>query len=292
MNCLQQAAVSVFFLAGMVSIHAQILDPGWKPSLGEAFPLALKDNRVVLTEAVLVTPNQVLPAGTLARNVFTLPDAKAIQKANRVTKIDQLDETYASKRTKISAIDPEADPRDNYEKAVDSMAAAPPWTQVDKFAAFFHIAQADSYMFAYQTNAGSPPQVVQFRLPERLLLSETDGAVKVRAVGIDSAAERAGLPSGVQLVRVGDADLEGSLQKFIKVYPLEKEKAQLAGRPLALTYRSPDGSGLKTVELRVPISLKSKAGLFDDIPMDTKPKPAPEKKTETPQVETMPDKAP
>lgn len=292
MHRLQQASVTLLLLAGMVSLQAQVTDPGWKPSLGEAFPLALKDTRVVLTEAVLVTPNQVLPAGTLARNVFTLPDAKAVQKANKVTKIDQLDETYASKRTKISAIDPEADPRDNYEKAVDSMAAAPPWSQVEKFAAFFHIAQADSYMFSYQTNAESPPRVVQFRLPERLLLSEADGAVKVRAVGIGSAAERAGLPPGVLLVRVGDADLEGSLQKFIKVYPVEKEKAQLAGHPLALAYRAPGGGELKTVELRVPISLKSKAGLFDEIPTDTKPKAPPEQKPGTPQVETMPVPAP
>ena len=276
-------------LAVPLLLRAQINDPGWNPSLGEAFPFALKENRVVLTEAVLVTPNQVLPAGTLARNIFSVPDARAVERATKVKKSTQIEETYASKRTEISAIDPEADPRDNFEKTVDSLAKAPAWTQVEKFAAFFHVAPSDSYFFSYQANPAEPPRVVQFHLPEKLLLSEVDGKVKIRSVGIGSAAERAGLQAGVQLVRVGGADLEGSLQKFIKVYPVEKEKAQLAGQPLALVYRSLEGGELKTVNLRVPISLKSKAGLFDDIPMDSKPAKKP---ADSPQVETVPTQAP
>lgn len=275
-------------LAAMGTLIAQQAENAWKPSLGEAFPLGVKDGRVVLTEAVLVNSLQVLPAGSLARNIFMTPDTKAVEKANKKKKKNEFEERYATNRPAISAIDPEADPRDNFERAVDQLASGEAWTQVEKFAAFFHIAPSDAYLFAYQSSAEAPPSVVQFRLPEKLLLTEAGGKVMVRSVGVGSAAERSGLPAGAELVRVGETDLEGTLRKFITAYPKEKEKAQLAGRPLALTYRTAESPEPKVAELRVPLSLKSNAGLFDDIPLDSKPAP----KTEQPQVETAPGMAP
>jgi hypothetical protein len=282
--------VAILCLSGVALLEGQTSDPGWKPTLGEAFPFTVENGRVILTESVLVTPLQVLPAGTLARNVFTVPDTKAVERATKIKKSSELEDRYAGKRTKISAIDPEADPRNNFEKAVDLLALEEAWTQVEKFAAFFHIAPADSYMFAYQANAEAPPQVVQFRLPERLLLTEKDGVVRIRSVGIGSAADRAGLTPGAELVRVGKTDLQGSLQQFIKAYPKEKEEAQLAGHPLSVAYRLAGQTELKTAELRVPISLKSKAGLFDEIPLDSKPAPKKENPAEpgNPLIESTP----
>ncbi|MDX6765624.1 MAG: hypothetical protein SFU85_02425 [Candidatus Methylacidiphilales bacterium] len=283
-----QRALCLLVLVGALGSPVRAADNEWVPGLGEAFPLAVKDGRVVLTESVLVTPIQILPAGTLARNIFPIPEEKVIASTDKNRRREQFKERYGSKESQITAVDPENDPRLFYERAVQTLAGQEAWTGVDKFAAFLQAAPADSFLFAFQESASSPPGVSKFQFPEKLLLSESAGAIRVRAVVAGSAPGQAGLRAGDRLVRVGSTELQGSLKTWMRAFPLEKEKAQIEGRPLSVAYLPADGGELRTAEIRVPISLKSNAGLFNDIPLDSKPAPKPDK----PQVETLPPDGP
>lgn len=270
---------AAFFVLLVRPGHSQSGGSGYEPSLGEAIPLEVRDGRVMLAETLLAGTGLVLPAGTLLRNAFPPPTAKEIQRADRTRK-DELLETYGSREVGISAINPEDDKRTQEEKALDVKAAGPAWPEPIRFSAFFHAGPTTAYYVAIQSSPEAKPQVVQFRFPDSLVLTERDGILRVRAVGNGSAMAKAGMKAGMELVAVGGEALTGGLATYPRALSRAREAAQLEGRTVPLTVRLPGGE-TRDLALGVPRSLKNPNDLFSDLlaPARTEagtPPPAPQ----------------
>ena len=62
--------VFFLFLLPVAQPFAGEWDPKMEPPLGLALPLVVTNNRVALSEDILLAPNKVLPAGTVLRTIF------------------------------------------------------------------------------------------------------------------------------------------------------------------------------------------------------------------------------
>lgn len=270
---------------GMIAASAQTGGSGFSPSLGEALLLDEKDGVVTLRESLLATRNFIIPAGTQLRVAFRPPDKNDVKKATQGRKSNQLEETYSGRRTGISAIDPNDDPRSIMERTLDYKARETTWKDALLFSGMFHSLPTDGYYVAIQSSPEAAPEVIQFRFPEDLLLVESEGAVKIRAVGIGTAAEKALLRSGMTILAVGSTSLDGTLNSFVNAYSAERELAKNSG-VLLLTVQSSYGGPPRKIELRVPRSLSNPDDFFSDILTKPPSKPDPATRAPAPTVET------
>jgi hypothetical protein len=248
---------------GMIAASAQTGGSGMIPSLGEAMPLEARDGAIVLARPIALAPGRILPAGTIFRNAFRIPDAKEIARANQGRNSSKLEELYSGRRSGISAL--EGDTRTEFERALEFKAREPAWSDVRQMAAFLHALPADDYYVAVQSTPEAKPEVVQLRFPEGLLLAQEPQGVRLLAVLADSPAGRAGLPPGSWIEAVGGTPIEGSLETFLRTLPRARRLGQESNGLLTLALRTAPGADIQNFSIRLPRSLSNTKDFFSDI---------------------------
>lgn len=242
---------------------------GMTPSLGEAMPLEVRDGAIVLARPIALAPARILPAGTIFRNAFRIPDAKEIARANQGRNSSKLEELYSGRRSGISAL--EGDTRTEFERTLEFKAREPAWADVRQMAAFLHTLPADDYYLALQSTPESKPEPLQLRFPEGLLLAQEPDGVRLLAVLIDSSAGRSGLPAGAWVEAVGGIPIQGSLETFLQALPRARRSGQEGDGHLTLVLRTAPGAEPQTFRIRLPRSLSNTNDFFSDIQAEPKP---------------------
>jgi hypothetical protein len=226
-------------------------------------PLEARDGAIVLARPIALAPGRILPAGTIFRNAFRIPDAKEIARANQGRNSSKLEELYSGRRSGISAL--EGDTRTEFERALEFKAREPAWSDVRQMAAFLHTLPADDYYLALQSTPEAKPEPLQLRFPEGLLLAQEPQGVRLLAVLTDSPAGRAGLPAGAWVEAVGGIPIQGSLETFLQTLPRARRIGQEGDGHLTLALRTAPGGDAQNFRIRLPRSLSNTEDFFNDI---------------------------
>ncbi|NBR71559.1 MAG: hypothetical protein EBT75_05625 [Proteobacteria bacterium] len=197
---------SFFFLllTLLAQSHATEWDPKMEPALGLAFPLEVKKDRVVLSQDLLLTPDKVLPAGTVLRTIFrpvTLTEGE--KKTRRGVDEDSFSRVAPKVTTKGLMTET--------ERKVMDRAYGTVWTNPIDFRRTLELTTPDNLRFVLEPAPGvTPPPVEIPSFPDGLcvvgnpsphilsVLKESPGA-KAGFRGGDSILEIAGQPAGDNL---------------------------------------------------------------------------------------------
>lgn len=246
------------------------------PSLGIAMPIELRNDQVILSRSIALAPSRLIPAGTILRNAFRIPEAADIKRATQGRKTTELEKTYGGRRTGISALDP--DTRTEFERTLAFLAKQSPWNDLQRFRAMFHALPTDQYFLTLQATPDATPEPLQLSFPLDLLLAQENNSVRVLAVTLDSAAARAGITPGSIILTIGSTPVQGSLDTLLKALPRERRTAQQSTGQLSLTIQQTPDASPRTVHLRLPRSLSNPNDFFSDLtatPPDSSTAPEP-----------------
>ncbi|MFQ3671707.1 MAG: hypothetical protein SNJ84_09650 [Verrucomicrobiia bacterium] len=231
---LRRAALLTCFWIGSMTSLAIETGEDLVPGLGEVIPLETRDGRVLFRYATLVNPTAIVPAGAVARTVFTLPRPTDADVRSIRHRADKRVAYSANKLPDTRALDqsPEA-------KAAEERALRTVWNEDMRFrSALLRMRLADLRLI-YENPLTGTIEAQGFTFPENLLLAEIDGTVTVLAVGVGSRAERLGLKNGAKLRAINGKPLHSGLSDFQKLYLPEKNASRDAGRPLVFQVSFP-----------------------------------------------------
>lgn len=270
----------VLFLIVMVGWGLGLLSEGravetgeeMTPMLGEVFPLEKIEKGVRITRPVLINLTTIIPAGSVARNIFVPPranDADVRQQRHR-----------EEKKVAYSAIkvpDMRQDGRSPEVRAAEERANKVRWEDDMQFrVALLRMRLIEAFL-VYDDAATGQAKMESFAFPENLFLAEMDGVVTVLAVGNNSNAERAGIKAGTRILGLNGERFERGLISFQNRYVVERDAARAEGRPLVLTVQLAGTSETREISLAQARPLE--LGNFFNA-MDVEVAPAPVEKKE------------
>lgn len=223
------------------------------PSVGETFPLILQEESVLSSKRVLLNKQTVLPAGTLLRCCFQMPEKNSAD-LKRKQKKNSIENTFSRKPIKVTSKNEDFDP---YREAVKDRAFKTIWKQPDLFRGYFYKVDASRYYLVYQLPGAETPAFAQFFFPEGLFLCAAEGQIEVLSVQVGSRAEAAGFSAGDRVHSLEDIELNGDLKLFLSHYHRILKKNKLSGKGLNFQVSPLDGTEVVTREIKLPLSISS-----------------------------------
>jgi hypothetical protein len=221
-------------------------DPKMEPPLGLSFPLEVKNDRVVLSQDILLTPTLILPAGTVLRTIFrpvTLTEGEL--KSKRGVNEDSYSRVAPKVTTKGLMTETE---RKIMERAYQTV-----WIDPIEFRRALEIAIPGNLRIVLEppTGQGTPPlEIPDF--PDGLCLVGHP-TPQVLSVLKDSRADIAGFRGGDTLLEIAGQPAGEDLKEFAARYLTARENAAKKREPLRFKVRRSTGEA-ESLALRIPPS--------------------------------------
>jgi len=220
-------------------------DPKMEPPLGLCFPLEITNDRVALSQDVLISADKILPAGTVLRTVFRPATIGEGEKKNR----RGVDESSYSREipkatTKGLMTDTE---RRMLERAYQVV-----WTDPIEFRRAMEISAPNNLRFVLEPPPGAakpPLEIPDF--PDGLCLVGERDAIRVLTVLKESRGEKGGFRGGDTLLEMAGQSVGTSLRDFAGRYRREREAVALKKEPLRFKVRRSSGE-TEILVLRIP----------------------------------------
>ncbi|GAB4253268.1 MAG: hypothetical protein OHK005_20540 [Candidatus Methylacidiphilales bacterium] len=222
----------ILCLALVMPLSVEAIETGEDlvPGLGEVIPLEKQNGRVVFRYATLLNPSAIVPAGSVARTVFTLPRPTD----SDVRTLRHRDDKKAA-YSAIKLPDTRAAPLSPEAMAAQERALKTVWDDDMRFRSALLRMRLAEVRLIYENPRTGEIEAQSFTFPENLFLAEVDGAVTVLAVGSGSRAERLGLKTGARITAINGKPLDNGLASFQRLYLPEKNASQEAGQPLVFS---------------------------------------------------------
>ena len=232
-------------LLGPVTAPAGEWDPKMDPPLGLSFPLESKNDRVVVSQDVLIAADKVLPAGTVLRTVFRPATIAEGEDKNR----RGIDENAFSRdipkvTTKGLMTDTE---RRMLQRAYETV-----WTDPIEFRRGLETSAPANLRIVFEPPPGEKKPVVEpFDFPDGLCIVAGDDALRVLTVLKGSRGERSAFRGGDVLLEMAGQPVGTSLPEFAERYRRDREAAAQKREPLRFKIRRTTGE-TELLSLRVP----------------------------------------
>ena len=242
---------SIFFLVlGLLAqSFATEWDPKMEPPLGLSFPLEVKNDRVVLSQDILLTPTLILPAGTVLRTVFrpiTLTEGEL--KSKRGVN----EEAYSRVAPKVTT----KGLMTETERKIMERAYQTVWTDPIEFRRALEMAIPGNLRIVVEPSTGqtTPPlEIPDF--PDGLCLVGHP-TPQVLCVLKDSRAATAGFRGGDTLLEIAGQPAGENLSEFAARYLTARENAAKKRESLRFKVRRSTGE-TESLALRIPPSWNS-----------------------------------
>ena len=236
-----------FLLACLAAIPliAGEWDPKMEPPLGLSFPLMATNDRVAVSQDILISTEKVLPAGTVLRTIFRPATIGEAEKKNR----RGVDENSYSREipkatTKGLMTDTE---RKMLERAYQVV-----WTDPIEFRRALEVATPANLRLVLEPPPGvNPPPLETPDFPDGLCIVGSDGSLRVLSVLKEGRGEKSGFRGGDTLLEMAGQPVSTGLQEFAEHYRKEREAAAKKREPLRFKVRRSSGE-TETLVLRIP----------------------------------------
>ena len=228
--------------------QAQVIETD--PLLAIALPMEEKENRVVLTQSILIN-KEIIPEGTTLRVLYVMPQIGDNEVRNEIIKKQQ-ENAYSRAPTKYTKEE------SALVLATKKLALETRWTTTQLFKLKLANQNTSDLRLVYQENSETALQEVPLNFLHGLFLGEKSGKVTVLAVEKRSPAAYGSFVKGDTLIQIGSKKLEGSLAQFLTVYHEEKTKAEASpSRELLFQLLPEKQDSPVTRSIKVALSLKS-----------------------------------
>ena len=220
-------------------------DPKMEPPLGLSFPLETTNDRVVLSQDVLISADKVLPAGTILRTVFRPATIGEGEKKNR-RGVDESAYSRDIPKVTTKGLMTETE-RKMLERAYQVV-----WTDPIEFRRALEIAAPANLRLVLEPPPGvTPPPVEIPDFPDGLCIVGGADAIRVLTVLKDGRGEKSGFRGGDTLLEMAGQPVGTALTEFAEQYRKEREAAARKREPLRFKIRRTTGE-METLVLRVP----------------------------------------
>ena len=219
-------------------------DPKMEPPLGLALPLAATNNRVALSEDILLAKNKVLPAGTVLRTIFRpVTQAEGEKKTKRGVDEDSFSREIP-KVTKAELMT--ASERQALQRAYETV-----WTNPIEFRRALETDYPNRLRFVLEPPAGVTPAPIEIPdFPDGLLVAGKPTPY-VLCVLKESRGEKAGFRGGDILLQVAGQPAGETVTDFDKAYSSARNEAAKKRDVLRVKVKRSSGE-TETLAIRVP----------------------------------------
>ena len=220
-------------------------DPKMDPPLGLSFPLEASNNRVILSQDVLIAADKVLPAGTVLRTVFRPATIAEGEQKNR-RGIDE--NAYSREIPKVTTkgLMTETE-RKMLQRAYETV-----WTDPIEFRRGLETAAPNSLRLVLEPPPGvTPPPVESLDFPDGLCIVAGGDSLRVLTVLKGGRGEKSAFRGGDVLLEIAGQPVGTSLQEFAERYRKEREAAAKKREPLRFKIRRISGE-TELLALRIP----------------------------------------
>lgn len=219
--------------------------------IGLAFPLTKNRNgRVVTSTDVMLNPGTVLKKGTEVLLIFEMP--------MRGDKDVKLADPHAKLKKALvkTQQDVQVAERDPLVEAAYARAEKDVWNDPLLFGAALENLKRDRLRFVYLDHETGLREIRTFELIEGMLLGMSQGKVTALYLDLYSDADKAGVRQWDHILTVNDKTFNG-LEEFLILFNAEKQAAKMTTRKVTLGVESQKTGEKRTVEFRLPLSLKT-----------------------------------
>jgi len=234
-----------FLLVVPVAAPAGEWDPKMDPPLGLSFPLETTNDRVIVSQDILIAADKILAAGTILRTVFrpaTLSEAE--QKNRRGMDEDAYSRDVPKVTTKGLMTETE---RRMLQRAYETI-----WTDPIEFRRGLEAAAPANLRIVLEPPPGTTtPPVEPIDFPDGLCLVGGPEALRVLTVMKEGRGEKSGFRGGDALLEMAGQPVGTSLTEFAKRFHREREAAAKKREPLRFKIRRTSGE-TEMVSLRIP----------------------------------------
>lgn len=220
-------------------------DPKMEPPLGLCFPLETSNQRVVVSQDVLIAPDKILPAGTVLRTIFQPATVTEGEKRNR-RGIDE--DAYSRDIPKVSTKGLMTDTeRRMMERAYETV-----WTDPIDFRRGLELSAPENLRIVVEPPAGTPDPPVEIpSFPDGLCIVASPEHLRVLTVLKGGRGEKSSFRGGDVLLEMAGQTVGPSLQEFARNYLREREAAAKRREPLRFKVRRASGE-TELLALRIP----------------------------------------
>ena len=215
------------------------------PPLGLSFPLVVTNNRVVLSQDVLVTAEKVLTAGTVLRTVFrpaTLAEGE--QKNRRGIDEDAYSREIPKVTTKGLMTETE---RRMLQRAYETV-----WTDPIEFRRGLEIAAPANLRLVLEPPTDQKtPLVENLDFPDGLCIVGGTDSLRILTVLKGGRGEKSAFRGGDILLEMAGQPVGTSLPEFAERYRKEREASAKKREPLRFKVRRTSGE-TELLSLRIP----------------------------------------
>lgn len=220
-------------------------DPKMDPPLGLSFPLESKDDRVVVSQDILIAADKILPAGTVLRTIFRPATIGEDEKKNR-RGVDEAAYSREVPKVTTKGLMTETERR-MLQRAYETV-----WTDPIEFRRALEISTPANLRIVLEPPAGvSPPPLEIPDFPDGLCIVAGADSLRILTVLKGGRGEKSGFRGGDVLLEMAGQPVGASLVKFAERY--RKEREAVAKKREALRFKIRRTSGeTELISLRVP----------------------------------------
>ena len=224
-------------------------DPKMEPPLGLAMPLMATNNRVALSEDILLAPRKILPAGTVLRTIFR-PVTQA--EGEKKTKRGVDEDSFSREIPKVT----KAELMTTTERQAMHRAYETVWTDPLEFRRAMETDYPNRLRFVLEPPPGISPAPIEIPdFPDGLLVAGKP-APYVLCVLKESRGEKAGFRGGDILLQIAGQPPGETLTDFDKIYSEARNEAAKKRDVLRVKVKRSTGE-TETLAVRIPPSWSS-----------------------------------
>jgi len=220
-------------------------DPKMDPPLGLSFPLETKNDRVVVSQDVLISADKILPAGTVLRTIFRPATISEGEKKNR-RGVDEGAYSREIPKVTTKGLMTETERR-MLQRAYETV-----WTDPIEFRRGLEISTPANLRIVLEPPPGvSTPPLEIPDFPDGLCLVAGSDSLRVLTVLKESRGEKSGFRGGDVLLEMAGQPVGSSLMEFAERYRKEREAVAKKRDSLRFKIRRTSGE-TELITLRVP----------------------------------------
>ena len=237
--------LAVAVLWSTIPLSASEWDPKMDPPLGLSFPLETTNNRVIVSQDILITADKVLQAGTVLRTVFRPATiAEGEQKNRRGIDEDAYSRDIPKVTTKGLMTETE---RKMLQRAYETV-----WTDPIEFRRGLETAAPSNLRIVLEPPPGvTPPTVEPLDFPDGLCIVAGADSLRVLTVLKGGRGEKSAFRGGDVILEMAGQPVGTSLQEFAERYRKDREIAAKKREPLRFKVRRTSGE-TELLSLRIP----------------------------------------
>ena len=238
-----------FYFLSLAQPFAGEWDPKMEPPLGLALPLMVTNNRVALSEDILLAPNKVIPTGTVLRTIFR-PVTQA--EGEKKTKRGVDEDAFSREIPKVT----KAELMTTTERNALHRAYETVWTDPLEFRRNLETDYPNRLRFVLEPPPGVTPAPIEIPdFPDGLLVAGKP-APYVLCVLKESRGEKAGFRGGDILLQVAGQPAGESVADFDKIYTAARNEVAKKRDVLRVKVKRSSGE-TETLAIRIPPSWTS-----------------------------------